>query len=145
MRERFCMQRGDTEGKGSYTKAELLSSISTSLAGRAAEIVYYGAEGGLTTGATADLQNATRVARYMICHCGMDEEIGLVYVSDEEARENPLITKRVGEILKVRLDVAVAAIEENRDAIDALVALLLEKNHLRGDEIDSVLSERVKK
>ena len=81
----------------------------------------------------------------MICHCGMDEEIGLVYVSDEEARENPLITKRVGEILKVRLDAAVAAIEENREAIDALVALLLDKNHLRGDEIDSVLSERVKR
>ncbi len=139
------MQRGDAEGKGSYTKAELLSSISTSLAGRAAEIVYYGEEGGLTTGATADLQNATRVAHYMICHCGMDEEIGLVYVSDDEAKENPLIPKRVGQMLKAQLSLAVAKIEENREAIDALVALLLEKNHLRGDEIDSVLSEKVKK
>ena len=133
------MQRGDREGKGNYSKEDLLASIRTSLAGRAAEMVYYGDAGGLTSGATGDLENATRVAKYMICHCGMDDEIGLVYLTPDEIKENPLITKRIGEVLKGELAVACDVISKNRAAIDALVSALLEKNHLRGDEIHAIL------
>ncbi len=139
------MQRGDHEKKGSYTKAELLASIRTSLGGRAAEMVYYGVEGGLTTGASGDLENATRVARHMICSYGMDEEIGLIYLDPEEAEKNPAINKRIGEILKRELDAAIRLIEENRAATDALVGELMVKNHLRGDEIHAVLAVHAKR
>ncbi len=139
------MQRGDNEQKGNYTKGELISQIRTSLAGRAAEMVYYGEDGGLTTGAVGDLQNATRVARYMICNCGMDEEFGLVYIPAEHSKENPAVTKRIGEILLRELEITVKTVAENRAAIDALTVALLEKNHLRTDEIDAILSANAKR
>ncbi len=139
------MQRGDHEKKGSYTKAELLASIRTSLAGRACEMVYYGADGGLTTGASGDLENATRVARHMICSYGMDDEIGLVYISPEEAVKDPVITKRVGKLLREQLDETIRLIEDNKPAIDALVTELIVKNHLRGDEIHELLSNHAER
>ena len=69
---------------GIYTKKELLGRICTALAGRAAELVYYGSGEGITTGASGDLEIATNLARYMICSGGMDEETGLAVVSKEE-------------------------------------------------------------
>lgn len=139
------MQHGDHEKKGSYTKAELLGLIRTSLAGRAAEMVYYGADGGLTTGVSADLEHATRLARQMICSYGMDEEIGLVFIAPDEAAKNPEINKRIGQLLKEELAAAIKSIEANRAAIDALVSELMVKNHLRGDEINNVLSQHAQR
>ncbi|WP_300347374.1 AAA family ATPase [uncultured Oscillibacter sp.] len=60
------MQHGGNEDKGSYTKEELLARIRTALGGRAAETVYYGDYGGVSTGARSDLQNATRTAEHMM-------------------------------------------------------------------------------
>jgi len=139
------MQRGDHEKKGTYTKEEILAMIRTSLAGRAAEIAYYGEEAGLTTGVTGDLQNASRLARYMICQCGMDDEIGLVFIDEKNMSDAmcSLVNKRVNETLKVQLSLAVGIIMENKRAIDALVRALLEKNHLRGDEIEKVITENM--
>jgi len=119
--------------------------IRTSLAGRAAEIAYYGEEAGLTTGVTGDLQNASRLARYMICQCGMDDEIGLVFIDEKNMSDAmcSLVNKRVNETLKVQLSLAVGIIMENKRAIDALVRALLEKNHLRGDEIEKVITENM--
>ena len=74
------MQHANSETKGSYTKEELLSRIRISMAGRAAEIVYYGREKGLTTGASSDLYHATRVAESVIMSYGMDDEAGMSYV-----------------------------------------------------------------
>ena len=56
------------EGKGVYTKKELLRQIAVSLGGRAAELVYYGEEEGLSTGPSSDLETATAIARKMICN-----------------------------------------------------------------------------
>ena len=53
------------------TKEELLNRIRTSLGGRAAEIAYYGEKDGISTGASGDLESATRIARAMICNYGM--------------------------------------------------------------------------
>ena len=52
----------DICGKGLYTKSELLSRIRTSLAGRASEIVHYGTEEGISTGASGDLHSATKAS-----------------------------------------------------------------------------------
>ena len=138
------MQHADAEDKGTYKKAELLSRIRTALAGRAAELVYYGDEAGLTTGASGDLQTATRLAEAMIGHYGMDGELGLSSFDTVPEGFYPTLRRRTNEILAEELERAKQAILTYRGAIDALVEALLEKNHLKGDEIDAILTRAAK-
>lgn len=141
------MQHGDNEGKAIYTRADMLSRIRTSLGGRASELVYYGPEDGVSTGASGDLANASRVARNMICAYGMDEELGLAVV-DQYASSGMLaepVRNAVNRILQQQMELAVSIIQENRAAVDALVAALLEKNHLTGDEISVIFETATRK
>ena len=134
------MQHGDHENKGTYTKAELLSRIRTALAGRAAEIVYYGEEDGVSTGASGDLQTATRIAEQMICNYGMDDAVGMSFVSSREldAGYGQIVRERVNALLRAELANAVALIRENRAGMDGMVEALLDRNHLKEQEIDEI-------
>ena len=141
------MQHDDNEGKGIYTRNEMLSRIRTSLGGRAAELVYYGPEDGISTGASGDLANATRVAKNMICAYGMDDELGLAVV-DQYASSGMLaepVRNAVNRILQQQMEQAVTLIRENQTAVNALVAALLEKNQLTGDEICVIFETAMKK
>jgi ATP-dependent Zn protease len=71
----------------------------------------------------------------------MDEDFGLAVPSAEEKRAMyPVIRERINGILRAELAEAIRLIEENRMAIDDLTAALLEKNHLKGDEIDALFA-----
>ena len=135
------MQRSDNEGKGMYTKADLLKSIRTALGGRAAEIVYYGNDDGISTGASGDIYTATKTAEQMICTYGMDDAVGLAYI--ESGNRSNEVFGRVNEILKEELANAVSIISENKNGIDALTDALLQSNHLKEGEIDNILSKTV--
>ena len=129
------------EGKGVYTREELLKMIRTSLGGRAAEIVYYGREDGLTTGASADLVSATRTARHIICTYGMDERFGLAVIDPAAAANGELsrdVRDAVNSILDREMKEAIRIIGENKEKIDALVKELISKNQLSGPEIDRI-------
>lgn len=136
------MQHGDQDGKAIFTKAELLHRIRTSLGGRAAELVYYGAEDGVSTGASGDLQSATTVARRLICSYGMDHETGLAVITEAEAN-GPLameVRKAVNDLLSAEMEKAVTILTENRKKLDALVTALLKTQRLTGHEIDEILT-----
>ena len=60
------MQRSGNEEKTLYVRREMLEKIRVFLGGRAAEILYYGQEEGLSTGASADLRAATNLATAMV-------------------------------------------------------------------------------
>ena len=142
------MQHADDEDKGTYTKKELLGLVRTSLGGRAAELVYYGEDDGLTTGASSDLANATRLMESIICRYGMDDKLGLASFAGSSLvgdayREK--IRMRINEELQAQLEQAKELIAENKKAIDALVEKLLVNNALKGDEIDKIFSANVKK
>ena len=134
------MQHGDHENKGTYTKGELLARIRTALAGRAAEIVYYGDEDGISTGASGDLQSATRIAEQMICNYGMDDAVGMSFVSTRELDTGygQVVRERVNTLLRAELANAIAIIRENKAAMDGMVLALLERNHLKEQEIDEI-------
>ena len=135
------MQHNGNEGKAIYTKRELLDKIRTSLGGRAAEIVYYGSEDGISTGASGDLYNATRIAEDMICTYGMDESVGMSSINLSAANDltNRMVRDRVNEMLSNELASAISIIDANKAAVDMLVEALLEKNHLKEKEIDQIL------
>ena len=128
------MQHGDHEGKAVYTKNELLCRIRTTLGGRAAEIVCYGEDEGISTGAAGDLSVATELAYRMVCSFGMDRDIGLCVLGDT-AREDKEVRMTVNKILSEQLSLAVSALSENREKLDKLAQLLIKKNHLSKNEI----------
>jgi ATP-dependent metalloprotease FtsH len=136
------MQHGVDEEKGMYTRRELLSRIRTSLGGRAAEIVYYGEDEGLSTGASGDLRSATRLARQMICNYGMDKDAGMIYIEGDDPGKS--VNDRMREMLETELAAAVEIIGSNKKAIDAIVEALAEKNHLKEREIDEIFKNTVK-
>ncbi len=137
------MQHGDTENKGVYTKKELLARIRTALGGRAAELVYYGEEDGVSTGASGDLATATYVAENMICAYGMDEASGLSCVSNSEKGSPSFapVRTRVNEILGEEMEKTVKLILEHKCVIDKLVEELLEKNHLKENDMARIFDE----
>ncbi len=138
------MQHAEQEGKAIYTRDELYARIRTSLGGRAAEIVFYGERDGISTGASGDLVSATRTAQNIVCTYGMDEDFGLAVVNGMVAEQGIIsgeVRIAVNRILREQMIEALRLITENKDKIDALVEALMIKNHLKGTEIDAVLSK----
>ena len=136
------MQHGDNEKKGTYSKKDLISLIRTSLAGRGAEIVYYGSVDGITTGASGDLGSATRVAQAMICSYGMDDEFGLSVVNSDAALSGELsaeVREKVNALLSAELKSVINILTENKSALDALVEKLMQQSYMTGDDIEKVL------
>lgn len=138
------MQHEDNEGKALYSRKELRDRIRISLGGRASEIVYYGAEDGVSTGARGDLQSATALARSMICEYGMSERFGLAAIGIDPTAFRDVaaeIYQEINAILSEELEKAIAILSANQAAINAIVDELMIKNHLTGDEINAVFEK----
>lgn len=130
----------DLEEKNLYTGRELLDRIRTCLGGRAAEILYYGADG-ISTSASSDLRSASGIAKRMICVYGMDPVFGPAVI-DEEALRGPLGEKvhaRIGEIIKEQLELAAEELSAHREKLDALTEELIAHDHLSGAGIERIL------
>ncbi|MBR5947685.1 MAG: hypothetical protein IKZ82_03410 [Clostridia bacterium] len=141
------MQHGDNEDKGIYTKQELLSRIRIALGGRAAEIVYYGEEDGLSTGAGGDLNTATVTAMSLMCGYGMDEDFGLAVIDYQSARNGELssqVRTAVNKVLDNEMKNTIDIIKSNRSVMDKLVEELLAKSRMTGDEIKALLEGKCK-
>ncbi len=135
------MQHANREDKAILVRKELLADIRTSLGGRASELVYYGEEGGVSTGASGDLISATNTAKRMICSYGMDSVLGLAAIDGNTLLSDGMssrVYERINQIISEQMTEAVKIISENRAAVDMLVEVLLKKNHLSGDEIDAI-------
>lgn len=127
--------------KGSYTKRELLNRVDMALAGRGAEMVYYGEEDGIGTGASQDLMQATNILKSMICNYGMDEEFGMATISEAELQGTigERVYKKVSNILTEELNKVIEILAEHKEQLNGLVDTLLIKNQLRTEEIKEVL------
>ena len=135
------MRHDDEENKPILTRAEVVNMIRTSLGGRAAEIAYYGEEDGVSTGAGADLQNATHYALMMLCSYGMDKKHGLASIPIQNYLQNGMpdsILAGVNEILEKELVSAIDIINAGKPYIDALVEHLLAKDHISGSELNDL-------
>lgn len=135
------MQHADQEERLLYTRSELLTRIRTALGGRAAEIVCYGSENGVSTGASSDLRSATECARAMLCSYGMDDEFGLAVIGAAGSETESAIRSAVNGILREQLLEAIRLITENRSRFDRLVNSLLLYNSLKGEDIDKCLEK----
>ena len=133
-----------------YTKEDLLNKICTYTAGRAAEEVEFGV---ITTGASNDIEQATKIARALITQYGMDEQFGMVQLSQRNSRylgdeststcsEKTLeeIDKRVVALVQEQHDKAVALLRENKDKLNELAQFLYEKETITGEQFMDILN-----
>ncbi len=123
----------------SHSKDELLAKIVISLGGRVAEELVLRKQ---FTGVTSDLKNATSIARRMVCDYGMSEELGLISCSgvgelsqDMAAR----VDRAVQKIVMISYDQARELMTQNRDKLDALASVLIERETLSAEEIYALL------
>jgi ATP-dependent Zn protease len=136
----------EIEGKGSQTRDELLAAIRVNLGGRGAELLVYGPQEGLSTGASADLEQATNIARQMVCRFGMDEEFGLLVTPEllkyESALSSPLyarVNEVAGRILKAEMDRTQKLLHQHRQHLEAVSRALIERERLTTEELQTIL------
>ena len=137
------MQHSNQEDTPSYTKDELLGRIRTALAGRAAEIVFYGEEKAINTGASSDLANATENAFRMLCSYGMADG-SLVTLSRKEIMNSSLADKytdRVNSLLEEQMKETINIVEGGRDTIKRIADELVKKNRLTGAEFKELMEK----
>ncbi len=131
------------------TKEELLDQIATLTGGRAAEEVVFHTS---SSGASNDIEKATKLARAMITRFGMSDEFGMVAMetvtnqylggdttlacSPETAAR---IDRAVSELIRKQHEKAVKLLEENRSKLDALAKYLYEKETITGDQFMHIL------
>ena len=138
------MAHENSEKKPNFTKEELIWKIRCALGGRAAEEVFFGKEASLNTGASSDIQSATRYASSLLCDYGMmsGQMIALPF---KMILETPLASDyllRINKLLQDEMVNTVKMIEEGKDKVEKLSAKLLSQNHLTGDEILEILNSK---
>jgi ATP-dependent Zn protease len=141
------MSHENGEDKPNYTKEDLIWRIRCALGGRAAEEVFYGKEAALNTGASSDLQSATKYALNMICNYGMMDG-QLLAIPFETIAGTPLAADylaRVNQLLQREMQTTIQLLTEGKERVQRLAEQLLANNHLTGDEIQEVLAENGRK
>ena len=139
------MERESDESRMIYTKSEIEQRIREAMGGRAAEIIYYGKEEGLSTGVGSDLQHASDWAARMVREFGMAEDFGQVALSGDPHQRQPdgplaaKVTEAAERIVKQQLDEAIQTLEKNRQYLDKLSEELLDKNRLTKEDMEELL------
>ena len=141
----------DTGDKYLMTKQEIENKIATFTGGRAAEEVVFGE---ITTGASNDIEQATKLARAMITRYGMSEEFDMVametvtnqYLGGDtslacSADTQNRIDKKVVELVKAQHEKAKKILLDNRAKLDELAQFLYEKETITGEEFMNILEQ----
>lgn len=140
------------DDKRIYSRKYCLNQLAVMLGGRAAEQLIFGE---VSTGAHDDIEKATTLAKKMVCEWGMSAEVGPLTFgkesdqiflgrelgmhrtfSEETAR---VIDNEIRRFVEEQAERAYKIVTENKDKLDKLAHVLLEKENLSGEEIDKIL------
>lgn len=141
----------EQQDKSLLTKNELENKIATYTGGRAAEEIVFGQ---ITTGASNDIEQATKLARAMISRYGMNEEFDMVafetvtnqYLGGDaslacSAEIQKEIDYKVIKIVKEQHEKAKQILRDHRDKLDQLAQYLYEKETITGEEFMQILNK----
>jgi len=132
-----------------HSKKQFLDEMSELYGGRAAEEIIFGKEY-ITTGASSDIQRATAIARYIVTQIGMDEKFGPIlldgtqdgdmfqrkYYSEQTGKE---IDDEIRRLVKERYQKAIDILNENRNKLEEVTKVLLEKETIMGPEFEAIM------
>ena len=146
----YVMQVPEEE-KYLMSEKQIREELVTMLAGRAAESIVFDS---VTTGASNDIEQATKLARAMITQYGMSEKFGLIGLTTVEDQylggratlncgeaTAAQIDQEVMKILKEAYDKALALLADNRDCLDKIAAFLIERETITGKEFMKIFRE----
>ncbi|HEX6816671.1 MAG TPA: AAA family ATPase [Gemmatimonadaceae bacterium] len=126
-----------------HPRSYLEGVIAKALGGRAAELVFLGRDA-VTTGAGADLVQATSIARRMVAEFGMSDEVGLIS-ADPAAQGGPPSAQLQGEVdhavrslITAQARRAESIVREHQRAVEALAAALIERDVLTAPEVHEI-------
>ena len=132
------------------SREELENKIATLTGGRAAEEIVFGS---VTTGASNDIEQATKLARAMITRYGMDDEFDMVALETVQnqylggdtsltcsAETQSLVDRRTVDLVKEQHQKALKILTENRAKLDELAQYLYEKETITGEEFMNILN-----
>ena len=140
----------DTGDKNLLTKEELENKIAIYTGGRAAEEVAFGE---ITTGASNDIEQATKLARAMITRYGMSQDFDMVALETVQNQylgadasltcapeTQQEVDRKVVELVKSQHERAKQLLSDNREKLDQLAAYLYEKETITGEEFMNILA-----
>ena len=133
------------------TKEELENKIATLTGGRAAEEVVYNS---ISTGASNDIEQATKLARSMVTRYGMTDDFDMVametvtnqYLGGDVSlacspQTQALIDEKVVSLVKTQHEKAISLLKNNREKLDELAKFLYEKETITGEEFMEILNK----
>ena len=137
------------EQKLVYSKKYFMDEIAIFFGGRAAEEIIFGKDN-ITSGASNDIQVATGMVQQMVTKLGMSEKFGPVlldgtregdmfqskYYSEQTGKE---IDDEIRSIINERYQKALSILNENRDKLEEVTRILLEKETIMGDEFEAIM------
>ena len=145
----YTMQVEEGE-KNLMSKEDILTQLATLTGGREAEKLIFGK---ITTGASNDIERATKLARSMITQYGMSDQFGMValetvtnqYLGGDTSlvcspATSEAIDKEVVKIIKEAEDKAYKILQDNKEKLNELSAFLLEKETITGEEFMKILN-----
>ena len=143
-----------TEDKSFISKTEMLENIVSLLGGRVSEQIVLG---DISTGASNDIQRATQIAKAMCTKYGMSDRIGTITLGTDQdevflgrdlAQSKPyseetagIIDEEIKRIIDWAYKRATDILEANRDKLDKVAVVLIEKEKITGDEFDRIFEE----
>jgi len=132
-----------------YPESRLTASLAVRLGGRAAEIVVLAEP---STGASNDLASATELATHMVREWGFSAKVGPIsYGPEGPSRDNPFagrpyaeetqrsIDQEVARLLREAEDTATGLLRGNRETLDRVIALLLERETIDGADLAAIV------
>lgn len=134
--------------KISYLREKMLADLAVSMGGRAAEELVFGHDK-VSSGASSDIQYATRLANAMVSQWGMSDELGpILFAATEDTnhaliRSPEAIAKVDAEIKRIVNDAhaeATRILTKHRDHLEAVAQALMEYETLTGDEIKALMA-----
>eukprot|EP00173_Palmaria_palmata_P005490 Plantae.Rhodophyta-Palmaria_palmata.ctg987.p1 GENE.Plantae.Rhodophyta-Palmaria_palmata.ctg987~~Plantae.Rhodophyta-Palmaria_palmata.ctg987.p1 ORF type:complete len:440 (-),score=120.17 Plantae.Rhodophyta-Palmaria_palmata.ctg987:409-1599(-) len=154
----FFAPNEDRVDSGLYSRQFLEGQLAVALGGRLAEEIVYGNEQ-VTTGASNDLQRVTQVARQMVTRMGMSDEVGQIVV-DSGGGGNPFLGRQmaapppsvssetktvvdaeVNKLVDVAYTRAKKCLLENRELLDKLATMLVERETVSADDFQRLIAE----
>ncbi len=147
------------EDRYSMSKRSVLSQICSLFGGRIAEELTLGPEG-ITTGASNDIERATKIARAMVTRWGLSENLGpLTYekeseevflgmsVGSNQSQVSPETAKKIDQEIRKIIDECYATakqiLEDNRDTLDLMAETLLEYETIGRSQIDDIMNGKI--
>ncbi|AJE13466.1 ATP-dependent metallopeptidase FtsH/Yme1/Tma family protein [Clostridium botulinum] len=123
-----------------YSIQELKNKVKLAYGGRIGELLLLGDKNKVTTGASADIQQATEIIKQMIVQYGMDDEFGMLNLYQLDV-DNNIILDEASKLSKNIYDETYKLLRDNIDTLKSIAELLIEKETICEKDLDNIINQ----